>query len=119
MARKPANHSGPAAEEEGVRGIEVPGTAAAASDDPRGELVETIEVSDEDAARILAAMGDQDGEAGLQGRVIMVRSVRPEGRRRAGLAFGPEPIPVSCDDLSPEQLRALGEDPDLIVSLDD
>jgi hypothetical protein len=62
---------------------------------------------------------DEDEIGDLAGRVIMVRSVSDRGRRRAGRAFGPVPVPVRVDDLSDDQLGSLMADPQLVVSLDD
>ena len=65
--------------------------------------------------------GAEDDDAGIElgGRTIMVRSTSDRGRRRAGIAFGPKPVPVQVDDLTEDQLGGLLADPQLIVSLDD
>jgi hypothetical protein len=47
--------------------------------------------------------------------IVQVRSKRPQGRRRSGIAFGPEPVPVDTALLSPRELDALLGDPELIV----
>ena len=47
--------------------------------------------------------------------IVQVRSKRPQGRRRSGMAFGPEPVPVDTALLSPLELDALLGDPELIV----
>ena len=65
--------------------------------------------------------GAEDDDAGidLSRRTIMVRSTSDRGRRRAGIAFGPKPVPVQVDDLTEDQLGGLLADPQLIISLDD
>lgn len=47
--------------------------------------------------------------------IVQVRSKRPQGRRRSGIAFGPEPVEVDTASLSPRELDALLTDPELIV----
>lgn len=55
----------------------------------------------------------------MAGRTLLVRSVSPLGRRRAGMAFGPVPAPVAVDDLGEDQLAAiLGDTGHLIIVLD-
>ena len=52
-------------------------------------------------------------------RTIFVRSVSPLGRRRAGLAFGPVPVPVAVEELTEDQLLAiLGDTDHLVIMLD-
>ena len=47
--------------------------------------------------------------------IFMVRSASQAGRRRSGVAFGPEPIEVDGSTLSPRELEALLSDPQLLV----
>lgn len=76
---------------------------------------EADRVAAEQAASELAEHGGFD----MAGRTIMVRSVSKSGRRRAGMAFGPEATPVEVDDLSEDQLAAiLGDSDHLIVQLE-
>lgn len=51
------------------------------------------------------------------GPIVTVRSRSARGRRRAGLAFGPEPRALTTDEIGPVELAALQEDPELIVEL--
>ena len=68
-------------------------------------------LSDPDAAEL--------GGFDMAGRTIFVRSVSPLGRRRAGRAFGPVPVPVAIDDLTEDQLAAILADTDhLVITLD-
>ena len=60
---------------------------------------------------------DLDGPD-LAGRVLHIRSITKEGRRRAGLAFTTEPTEVNPEDLSEDQLAQLLGDPQLVVELD-
>jgi len=50
---------------------------------------------------------------------IWVRSVSPTGRRRAGIAFGPEPQRIPLDELSEERIEAIQSDPLLVWQGDD
>lgn len=50
------------------------------------------------------------------GAVISVRSISKLGRRRAGRAFGPEPVEIALADLSPRALDAILNDPALTVT---
>lgn len=52
----------------------------------------------------------------LTGRTIMVRSTSDRGRRRAGISFGPVPVPVEVDTLTEEELGGLLADPQLVVA---
>jgi len=69
----------------------------------------------------LATKPDQTAlaEMDLAGRVLQVRALAPNGRRRAGYAFGSEPQPVNVDDLSGEQLAAILSDGHLAVQVTD
>lgn len=68
----------------------------------------------------LASIVAFDPEAGIHlgGRELHVRSVAKEGRRRAGMAFTPAPVPLKVDDLTGDQLGLLLSDPELVVELD-
>lgn len=64
---------------------------------------------------------DQNGKApegGQVRRVLRVRSVSNAGRRRAGMAFGPEATPLFADELGEEQIKQLLGDPQLVVEAD-
>jgi hypothetical protein len=50
------------------------------------------------------------------GGVLVVTA--PRARRRAGFAFGPEPVRVTVADLTDEQLLAIESDPLLTVKRD-
>lgn len=69
----------------------------------------------------LATKPDQTAlvDMDLAGRVLQVRALAPNGRRRAGYAFGSEPQPVNVDDLSEEQLAAILSDGHLAVQVTD
>lgn len=54
----------------------------------------------------------------LDGRMLHIRSVAKEGRRRAGLAFTPEAIEVDPAELTDGQIDQLLADPQLIVEID-
>ncbi len=49
-------------------------------------------------------------------KVLHVVSRRPEGFRRAGFAFGSERTRLVVDDLTPEQVKQLIEEPMLVVT---
>lgn len=62
----------------------------------------------------------EDAFAGdFTGRVIRVRSVSDRGRRRAGFGFSPTPQRIEVDELTTEELIALVQDPQLVVTIDD
>lgn len=87
----------------------------AEADRVAAEQAEADRVAAEHAQSELAEHGGFD----MAGRTIMVRSVSKAGRRRAGIAFGPEATPVEVDDLTEDQLAAiLGDSDHLIVQLE-
>lgn len=73
-----------------------------------------LPVADSDAAfeAVLAEMVSGGG-------AVMVRSVPTTGRRRAGKAFGPVPVPVKLSEIGIDGLRGLLTDPLIIVQFDD
>jgi hypothetical protein len=106
MARAPRNAVGskPTAEQ-----------AAAAQAEADLVAAGSASAAQADAARLAAELGGFD----MGGRTLFVRSVSPRGRRRAGLAFGRDAVPVEVDDLSEEQLTAILADSDhLVIQLD-
>ena len=70
----------------------------------------------QDQGAEVAAMVSQAKELGL-GIADMIEVIGPrQGRRRAGRAFGPEPVLIPMDELSEADLQALEDDPLLIVA---
>lgn len=47
--------------------------------------------------------------------IVRVSTKRPQGRRRAGRAFGTEPVELDTSELSPLELDGLLSDPDLVI----
>ena len=50
----------------------------------------------------------------LPRKALKVISSQP-GFRRAGYAFGPEPVTIPLDELSPEQVEAIENEPKLVA----
>lgn len=50
---------------------------------------------------------------------VSTRRGRTQTRYRAGRAFGPEAVTIAVDDLTPEQLAAIHDDAELVVSVID
>lgn len=73
-----------------------------------------VEAGAAEEATDLPEVADLD----LDGRVLLVRSVRKEGRRRSGINFTPEAIEVYPDQLTADEIGALLADPQLLVELD-
>lgn len=71
---------------------------------------------DLDAVETMAAEIADEIDAIEAGKTISVRSVSKHGRRRAGRAFGPEPVEVALAELSPRELDAILTDPALVVT---
>lgn len=62
-----------------------------------------------------AGKAKANGGAEWTAPVFAVRTAGPAGRRRSGIAFGPEPVVVESRSLSPRELDALLNDPQLLV----
>jgi len=56
-------------------------------------------------------------QAAAVGARVRVRTVSQQPRRRAGIAFGAEPVVLVVADLSDEQVAAIIDDPLLISEL--
>jgi hypothetical protein len=48
-------------------------------------------------------------------QLVTITSAQPGGRRRAGVAFGTEPLEIDLSTLTPEQVEALYADPALSI----
>lgn len=125
----PRGAASPAAPDEGAAATEgeVVGTVETAIASATGPLPDIGEGAEATALTETPIGGlaagapiiDEAAGFGLGGLVIRVRSVSAAGRRRAGMAFGPTPVPLRVDDLSEDQVAALAGDPELVVQLDD
>lgn len=63
------------------------------------------------------APADAAAEQARRGPRIRVRSVSQQGRRRAGFAFGKEPVVILVSELTEDQAEAIATDPQLVVEL--
>lgn len=61
------------------------------------------------------AKAKADAKASVLTKSISVRSKSKHGFRRAGFAFGPEPKIISLNNLNDAKLKALNNEPNLIV----
>ncbi|WP_454908389.1 HI1506-related protein [Variovorax gossypii] len=65
------------------------------------------------AAGSASAEGKKDKVTRVKGLRVVGRS---EGFRRAGRAFGAEPVEIALSDLSKEQIKALRDERQLVVT---
>lgn len=115
------------AQPEPIEGAQAPAGESTALVTPSPETGE-IEEADAAAASSVEALMEWRAEGNppeaLAGGVLKVQHIfegwlvvsgPPEGRRRAGLRFGPTPTPLRAEDLTSEQLAALYADPLLTI----
>ncbi len=105
MAKRPRTASKAATEAPAAASAKPPAAASTATDD---------------AAPASAAAATASPEAkgfDMDGRTLRIRSLAPGGRRRAGRAFGPEPVDIEADDLDASATAALLLDPQLVVEV--
>ncbi len=92
-----------------------PESTSAAAAEAQPSQQEATELPDD--AQVIDDAADLAG-LDLDGRKLRVRSIARTGRRRAGMAFTPEPTELLVDDLDADQIGALLGDPELVVELD-
>jgi hypothetical protein len=63
--------------------------------------------------------GGENGNGATDDREILVRTISGKPRRRSGIAFGKEAVPVKVSDLTEDELKAICDDDHLIISLSD
>jgi hypothetical protein len=100
----------------GARGVE-PGALPVATEKEGLDALQAqlgYAATADDAAAAMAAAG---ADLGGSGKVLVVRSRRQKGRRRAGREFGPEDTVIPFDALTPDERDAIAGDPELHVSI--
>lgn len=103
MARKPTAKNSTAH-------VATPGTGSDAGATAGGEQ------SAPAASPPVASAGDASAfAAAASGMIVQVRTVSRKPRRRAGYSFGFETVGIPVEDLNEDAMRALLNDPDLIV----
>ncbi len=102
-----------------------PATASNGPEAAEQAEVERVAAEQAEAERLAAEQAEverlaaEHGGFDMAGRMILVRSISRLGRRRAGIAFGPEATLVAIDDLTEDQLAAiLGDSDHLVVQLE-
>ena len=69
----------------------------------------------EDPAAAPAWIADPD--TGLDPRATLIVTGPKRGRWRAGRHFGPEPVEISCEDLTPDEFIAIVNEEKLTISV--
>lgn len=112
------------AQPEPVAGAQVPAGESTALVAPSPETGETGEADSAAASSVDTAAPERprvvtaDLKLNVNEHIFegwLVVSGPPEGRRRAGLRFGPKPTPIRAEDLTSDQLAALYADPLLTI----
>lgn len=83
---------------------------------PRKTAASAAPQVSEPAASDTPPADSQNAANSDQAKIVQVRSKRPGGRRRAGMAFGPEPVDLDLSQLSLRQVEAIASDPELIIN---
>lgn len=60
-------------------------------------------------------MADNKAKKPAKATALFIRSVSKQGFRRAGFAFTPDGFGIAVDALTEEQIKALRDEPNLIV----
>lgn len=99
----------------GAQSLAIPSNPNTSAATGLAELVKSS-AHDQAGAAVDTAPADLSASAdreGLTGDIIEVRAPHP--RRRAGYSFGPVPVEIDVSELSEEQMKALMNDPVLII----
>lgn len=80
-----------------------------------GETAPAAKVQEQEAGAKSVAPATGPDEEPSGGLIVVTGPKR--GRRRAGRAFGPEPVKIPLTDLSEDDARAIADDPELSVTV--